>query len=472
MSMLFGLFKPDTGEIKVNGSKINFKSAIDASKEGIGMVHQHFKLVEVYTLLQNIILGAEPVTKMGFMKMKAARKQIEAIAKKYNLEVDLSTRADSASVGEQQRTEILKLLYRDSEILIFDEPTAVLSDQEIKGFLEILKEFKKQGKTIVIITHKLDEVKAVADRVSVIRKGEYIGTYDVKNITTEKLSEYMIGKKLNVVVNQSKFDYNNTKVCLEVRNLDLPKLSYQKLLAVKDLSFNINRGEILAIAGIEGNGQSEVAQAITGLLKPKKGRINFYSYKTNNIHELSTLSIKQIIDAGVSHVPEDRLRYALIPNESIAYNTVSALIDKPPFSKHGFIKQRSINKYAREICDTWDVRGTHNLKTPVRNLSGGNQQKLVVGREMTKKHSLIVMVQPTRGLDLKAISYIHEKILEDVKKGASVLLISYELDEIFKIADRILVMDRGRIVYESLTKNTDIKTVGSYLSRSAQKGEK
>ncbi len=474
MSMLFGLFKQDSGIIKVNGKEINFKSAIDASKAGIGMVHQHFKLVEIYTLFQNIILGAELVNKAGFIKAREAKEKIRKLAKKYDLTVNLDTKAMNASVGEQQRTEILKLLYRNSEILIFDEPTAVLSDKEIAGFLNILKEFKRQGKTIVIITHKLDEVKAIADRVSVIRKGEYIGTYNVKNVTTEKLSEYMIGSKLNMVTNNNIFNYDKAKLCLELDKISLPKLSHPKLLATKDLSFNIKQGEILALAGIEGNGQSEIALAITGLLKLKSGKINFYSNESKRPtkYELSKLSIRKIIDLGISNVPEDRLRYALIPNESIAYNTVSELINKNPFSNHGWINNREINKYARQICDKWDVRGSHNLKSPVRNLSGGNQQKLVVGREMTKKHSLIVMVQPTRGLDLKAISDIHKKIIQDVKKGSSVLLISYELDEIFKIADRILVVDQGKIVFESLTRNTSRKEIGEYLSRSALKGGK
>ncbi len=472
MSMLFGLFKPDTGTIKVNDKIVNFKSAIDASKAGIGMVHQHFKLVDVYTLFENIILGAELTNKLGFIRKNEAREKILNLSKKYNLKINLDTKAINATVGEQQRTEILKLLYRDSNILIFDEPTAVLSDDEIQGFLRMLKEFKKQGKTIVIITHKLNEVKAVADKVSVIRKGLYIGTYDVKSTSIEKISEYMIGQKFSEITNQRIFNYGKSTVALEVKNLYVNKISQPKLLGVNNISFNIKRGEILGIAGIEGNGQSEIALAIGGLIKPKSGVINFYKPKAKKPIDLSKLSIKKIYSEGISHIPEDRLKYALIPDESIAYNVVSPIIDRKPFSNFGFINKRAINNFAKEVCKKWDVRGANNINSPVRNLSGGNQQKLVVGREIEKFHSLVVMVQPTRGLDLKAISDIHKKVIKDTKNGSSVLLISYELDEIFKIADRVLVIDEGKFVYESKIKDTNKTIVGKYLSRSVKKGGK
>lgn len=472
MSILFGLFKPDTGEIKVNGKTVNFKSAIDASKAGIGMVHQHFKLVDVYTLFENIILGAELTNRFGFIRKKEARNKILKLSKEYNLKVNLDTKAINATVGEQQRTEILKLLYRDSNILIFDEPTAVLSDDEIQGFLKMLKEFKKQGKTIVIITHKLNEVKAVADRVSVIRKGLYIGTYDVKTTSIEKISEYMIGKKFSEVTNQRSFNYDKSNVALEVKNLTINKISQPKLIGINNISFDVKRGEILGIAGIEGNGQSEIALAIGGLIKPKAGVINFYKPKSKTPVDLTKLPIKKIYNEGVSHIPEDRLKYALIPDETIAYNVVSPIIDRKPFSNFGIINKRAINNFAKDVCKKWDVRGANNINSPVKNLSGGNQQKLVVGREIEKFHSLVVMVQPTRGLDLKAISDIHKKVMKDTKNGTSVLLISYELDEIFKIADRVLVIDEGKFVYESKIKDTNKTIVGNYLSRSVKKGSK
>lgn len=471
MSMLFGLFKPDSGEIKVNGKSVNFKSAIDAANAGIGMVHQHFKLVEVYSLLDNIILGAEPTNKLGIINKKQARNKIEKLANKYNLKVDLNTKVNNASVGEQQRTEILKLLYRDSEILIFDEPTAVLSDDEIKGFLNMLLEFKKQGKTIVIITHKLNEVKAIADRVSVIRKGEYIGTYDVAKSSIEDISRYMIGTKFNETKNNRIINYNaDRKNLLSVKNLTLSKISQPKILATKDLNFDVKQGEILAIAGIEGNGQSEIALAIGGITKPKHGEILFYSKENKKPIVINKCTVKNIYDFGISHVPEDRLKYGLIKNESIAYNVVSSIIDRKPFSHHGIINNNAINNYARLVCNEWDVRGSQNINSPVSNLSGGNQQKLVIGREMNKFHKLSVLVQPTRGLDLKAISDIHKKLIQDVKKGNSILLISYELDEIFKIADRILVIDNGKIVHETLTRDSNKEKIGQFLSRSAMKG--
>lgn len=468
MSILFGLFKPDKGTIKVNGQEVNFKSAIDASKKGIGMVHQHFQLVDIYTLFENIILGAEKTNKFGFVDFKKCRAQIEELSNKFNLKVDLDTKASNATVGMQQRTEILKLLYRDSDILIFDEPTAVLSDDEIKGFLNMLKEFKKLGKTIVIITHKLNEVKAVADRVSVIRKGEYIGSYDVRTTSIEKISKLMIGQKLSLTKKTKNLAYKELTPIIEVKNLTLSKISSPTINAVSNLSFDIKSGEILGIAGIEGNGQSEIALSIGGMIKPKQGEIIYHS--NNDSISLNDKTIKEIYDLGISHIPEDRIKYGIINDESIAYNAVSNIIDNKPFSSHGFINNHAINNYARRLCDEWDVRGSNNLKTSVKNLSGGNQQKLVIGRELTRQHNFTIMVQPTRGLDLKAISDIHKKILEDTNKGNSVLLISYELDEIFKIADRILVIDSGKIVYQSLTNKTNKNIVGKYLSRSATKG--
>jgi simple sugar transport system ATP-binding protein len=465
MSILFGLYKPDSGTILVNGKQVDFKTASEAQEFKLGMVHQHFKLVNVYTLLENIILGAE-ITRHGFLDKKTAASKIEELSKKYNLPIVLEKKVYDASVGEQQRVEILKLLYRGADILIFDEPTAVLSDEEIKGFLKMLHEFKKQGKTVILITHKLNEVIQVADRATVIRRGMVVQTYDVKKINTSVLATAMVGKKLETFTNKMlDKTFDDAPVVLDVKNLTITNQVHRTLDKIKNLSLKIHEGEIVGIAGIEGNGQSELALAICGLLKPKSGEILFYKDK-NKIINVESASVKELYkDKGIANVPEDRHKYGLILDDTVAMNTVLQMLSEKPFSRYGFINRREIAEYSKHVCNLFDVRGTAGGKSYARALSGGNQQKLVLGREIMRKHKLIVLVQPVRGLDIGAINFIHQKIVEDAKNGAAVILVSYEIDEILDVATRVLIMDEGKFVYDKPTKFTNKQLIGHYLSR-------
>ena len=467
MSILFGTLPYDSGKVIINGKEQILSNANDARKNGLGMVHQHFKLVNVYTLLDNIILGAE-MTKHGFLDRKSARKKIERISAEYNLPVNLDTLSINASVGEQQRTEILKLLYRDADILIFDEPTAVLSDEEIKGFLKMVLEFKKQGKTIILITHKLNEVKAVADRASIIRKGKLVKTVEVKNVTEQDMANEMVGYKLVLTKNDVKDkDYKDRPVICDIKNLSAYKLAQPKVLALKNFDLQIHEGEILGLAGIEGNGQTELALILGGLLKNRvSGSVTIYNIKSKTKIDVIDSKVKALYDNGLCHVPEDRLKYGLVLDESVAINAVLPQIDKRPFTVFGFLNKKQIKTYAKSIIAEWDVRGANNGKAKARSLSGGNQQKLVIGRELSRPHNFAIFVQPTRGLDLGAINYIHQRIIQDAKNGTAVLLISYELDEILSISTRIAVIDSGKIVYDSPAYKTNRVTIAKYLSHS------
>ncbi len=474
MSVLFGQFKADSGEVYVNGIQSRFKTSLDATNAGIGMVHQHFKLVNVYSLLDNIILGAE-TTKYGFIDRNESRKKIEAIAKKYNLRINLDNQVRYSSVGEQQTTEIIKLLYRDANILIFDEPTAVLSDVEIQGFLKMLKEFKELGKTIILITHKLNEVEQVADEVTVLRRGETIKTVPMKKTNKNALADMMVGEKLIMHINNiDDKDYKNRPVVCEIRNLNAYKTSQKHVLALNNLNLDVHQGEILGIAGIEGNGQTELALILGGLLKKRvSGSVKIY----DPVHKVMVDALKSSVNqlyscAGLAHVPEDRLKYGLVLDETVAINSVLPIINKRPFTYFGLINNVAINRYCKEIIYKWDVRGANGGKSLARSLSGGNQQKLVIGRELTREHNLSIFVQPTRGLDLGAIQYVHKKIIEDVKKGRTVILISYELDEILSIATRIVVLDKGKVVFNDLRKKANHQILGRYLSNSALSEQK
>ena len=465
MSILFGVYPCDSGKVIINGIKYDNITADTIKANGIGMVHQHFKLVNVYTLLDNIILGSE-MTKHGFIDRKSAREKIEKLARQYNLDINLDTKSIDASVGQQQRTEILKLLYRDADILIFDEPTAVLSDQEIEGFLKMLLEFKKQGKTIVLITHKLNEVMKVADNITIIRKGRLVKTIKKTNTNETKLANDIVGHKLVLIKNKNKDqDYKKRPVACEIKNVTVPKISQPKVNALNDFSLTIHQGEIVGLVGIEGNGQTELSLILGGLLKQKvTGEVYIYNMETNQKIDVLNNTVSKLYSNGLCHVPEDRLKYGLVLDETTAINTVLPEIDHYPFTRFGFIDNRQINKYAKSIISVWDVRGADNGKALARALSGGNQQKLVIGRELSRKHNIAIIVQPTRGLDLGAINYIHQKILEDAKKGTAILLISYELDEILAISSRIVVINNGKLVYETLGHNAKRSEIAKYLS--------
>lgn len=465
MSILFGVYPCDSGKVIINGVKWDNITADTIKANGIGMVHQHFKLVNVYTLLDNIILGSE-MTKHGFINRKSARAKIEKLARQYNLDVDLDIKSIDASVGQQQRTEILKLLYRDADILIFDEPTAVLSDQEIDGFLKMLLEFKKQGKTIILITHKLNEVMKVADNITIIRKGCLVKSIKKTDTNETKLANDMVGHKLVLIKNKNNDrNYKKRPIACEIKNVTVPKISQPKVNALNDFSLTIHQGEIVGLAGIEGNGQTELSLVLGGLLKQKvTGEVYIYNTETNQKINVLDTTISKLYNNGLCHVPEDRLKYGLVLDETTAINTVLPEIDRYPFTRFGFIDNRQISKFAKSIISVWDVRGADNGKSLARALSGGNQQKLVIGRELSRKHNIAIIVQPTRGLDLGAINYIHQKILQDAKNGTAILLISYELDEILAISSRIVVINNGKLVYETSGHKAKRSEIAKYLS--------
>ncbi|MCQ3908169.1 MAG: ABC transporter ATP-binding protein [Mycoplasmoidaceae bacterium] len=464
MSILFGLYKQDSGEIYVAGKKVDFKNAMQANAAGLGMVHQHFKLVLAFNLLQNIILGAE-TTRRGLLYEKPAIEKINKICNEYGFKIDLMQKTAEASVGTQQKVEIIKLLYRGAEVLIFDEPTAVLSDDEIAGFLNMLRTLKKQGKTIILISHKLNEVLDVADTITVLRKGITVGTYPRSEVDTAKLVELIVGHKMIENPNVLNFE-NRLSPILKIEHIKMHKQSDKNLTAINDLSLTVNSGEIVGIAGIEGNGQSELALALAGLQHPDKGKITFYvsGLDTDITHETPHI----ISNLGLSHVPEDRHKYGCILDETVAFNLISNQINNKLYNRFGFLKMKEINMNANNLCTKFNVLGANKGKSKFRSLSGGNQQKVVVARELSKPHSIIVMVQPTRGLDIGAINTIHEYILEESKKGKAVILISYELDEILKIASRVVVMDHGDIVYDGLKTKTDRQLIGKFLMRTGK----
>ena len=394
MSVLFGLYQPEEGIIKKDGKEVKINNPNDANDLGIGMVHQHFKLVQCFTVLDNIILGVE-TTKYGILQKKEARKRVLELSEKYGLKVDPDALIQDITVGMQQRTEILKMLYRDNDILIFDEPTAVLTPSEIDELMQIMKNLAKEGKSILFISHKLNEIMSVADRCSVLRRGKYIGTVDIKDTTKEELSKMMVGRDVQLVV--SKEDAKPTDVVLDVQNLVVPSSHHHKN-AVNNVSFKVRRGEIVCIAGIDGNGQSELVYGITGITKATGGTI------TLDGKDISKMSIRERNTSGLSHIPEDRQRHGLVLDYSLAYNMVLQRYFEPEFrSKLGFLKKKNIRQYANDLIDQFDVRSGQGAATITRSMSGGNQQKAIIAREMDREHDLLIAVQPTRGLDVGAI---------------------------------------------------------------------
>lgn len=458
MSILFGLYQPDDGCIKVNGKEVKINGPLDANALGIGMVHQHFQLVHNFTVLQNIVLGKED-TKNGFLKMKDARKKVVELSEKYHLSVNPDALISDITVGMQQRVEILKMLYRDNDILIFDEPTAVLTPQEIEELIAIMKNLVSEGKSIIFITHKLNEIKAAADRCSVLRRGQYIGTIDVAETDKEKMSEMMVGHKVSLTVEKSPSKPGEN--VLEVKNMFVRGKKNSKDL-IHDISFNIRKGEIVCIAGIDGNGQSELVEAITGMRNIDSGSIKI------NGDELSKKSIRYRNTHGLSHIPEDRHKHGLVLDYSIADNMVLQNYFEPEFQSMGFIKKKSISEYAQKLSDKFDVRSGQGIETITRSMSGGNQQKVIIARELTKKHDLLVAVQPTRGLDVGAIEFIHKQIVKERDEGAAVMLVSLEIEEVMNLSDRILVIYEGEIVGELDPKKTTIKELGLYMAGSGK----
>lgn len=493
MSILFGIYEQDEGNIYINGEKVKFQSAKDAQKYRIGMVHQHFKLVDNYSVLQNVILGSEPVISKSFtfINKKQAINKLNELIKKYSFNLNIYDKVQNLTVGQQQKVEILKLLYRDSDILIFDEPTAVLSDDEIKSFLEMIKDFKKSGKTIIIITHKLNEIKEVADNCTVIRHGKVVDKFSIKDTSIEKMAEAMVGRSLKNISNESSIDFENNETIVEIKNLPLalmsnPSVKFSKNKIISDLyakiriserinkvkewwykllvsmkfdklmylkkpeeldfslptiNLKIRAGEILAIAGVEGNGQSQLVEYVSGLRKSPENTIIY------NTKDSSFKSIKwRYKFGGLSFVPEDRHKHGLFLDDSIMFNSVSNQMYDKNYNTYGFIATNSIKNHALNVINEFDVRGVGSIDDSVRGLSGGNQQKLIIGREINKNSKFIIFTQPTRGLDVGAIEYIHSRILQAKEEGKAILLVSYELDEILALADTIAVMSKNQIV--------------------------
>ncbi|NLZ81294.1 MAG: ABC transporter ATP-binding protein [Clostridiales bacterium] len=461
MSVLFGLYQAEKGEIRKNGEIVKVNNPNDANNLGIGMVHQHFKLVEIFTVLENIILGIEP-NKLGFLKKKEAREKVVELSKQYGLYVDPDAIIEKISVGMQQRVEILKMLYRENEILIFDEPTAVLTPQEIDELMEIMRNFTKEGKSILFITHKLNEIMAVADRCTVLRKGKFIGTVDINNTTKEELSRMMVGREVSLKIDKK--EYKPGQVVLSAENITVLS-GMGKKSAVKDISFNVNAGEILCVAGIDGNGQTELISALTGLEKIDNGKLVLAGT------DITKASIRNRSKAGMSHIPEDRHKHGLVLEYSLEDNLVLQRYWEPKFQKNGFINKHEIRKYADRLIGEFDIRSGQGPVTITRSMSGGNQQKAILARELDKEHKLVVAVQPTRGLDVGAIEFIHKQLIKTRDAGNAVLLVSMELDEVMEISDRIIVMYEGEIVGELDPKKTTIEELGLYMS-GAKRDEK
>ena len=455
MSVLFGLYQAEEGIIKKDGVEVSIKDPNDANALGIGMVHQHFKLVECFTVLDNIIMGVEPV-KCGFLQKKEAREKVLALSEKYGLQIDPDALIEDITVGMQQRTEILKMLYRDNEILIFDEPTAVLTPQEIDELMQIMKNLAAEGKSILFISHKLNEIMAVADRCTVLRKGKCIGTVDTKDTSVEQLSAMMVGRDVSFHV--EKKPSQPGEVVLDVEHMTVAS-KVHKNNAVKDVSLKVRRGEIVCIAGIDGNGQTEFVYGLTGLEPLASGRITLCG------QDITKMSIRKRNVLGMSHIPEDRHKHGLVLDYSLEDNLVLERYFEPEFTdKAGFLRRDNIRKYAEKLIDQYDVRSGQGPVTIARSMSGGNQQKAIVAREIDKDPELLVAVQPTRGLDVGAIEYIHKQLVAQRDAGKAVLLVSLELDEVMDVPDRILVMYEGEIVGELDPKTTTQEELGLYMA--------
>ena len=474
MSILFGLYEPDSGIIKKDGEVVKITNPNDATKLNIGMVHQHFKLVDTFSVLQNIILGDETLKEykdnLNFFKKsfnwlnkhilklidyKKAREEVNKIIEQYDLHVDLDKKVKDISVEMQQKVEIIKMLYRKNDILIFDEPTAVLTEQEIQDFLNVLRNLKKEGKSIIFISHKLNELFAVCDEITVIRKGQYIDTLNIKDTSKEEISALMVGRKVEIY--NSKTKKKPLDEILRVEHLTMVD-PFSKKKIVNDISFNVRKGEIVTLAGIDGNGQQEVIYGITGIKKAQEGTILL------NNKDISSFSIREKIKAGLSHIPEDRHKYGLVLDYSIYENSVLDRYYEKEFSKYLFLNQKTIKKYADELIEKYDIRSSGDSNTLVRSMSGGNQQKIIIGREIERDTDLLIAVQPTRGLDIGAIETIHQLLLKQREENKAILLVSLELDQVFSLSDRILVMFEGEIVGEFTPDKVSKETLGLYMS--------
>ena len=455
MSVLFGLYQAEEGVIRKDGVEVAINNPNDANALGIGMVHQHFKLVECFSVLDNIILGVED-TKNGFLQRDQARRKVMALSEQYGLQVNPDAIIEDISVGMQQRTEILKMLYRDNEILIFDEPTAVLTPQEIEELLQIMKNLAAEGKSILFISHKLNEIMEVADRCSVLRKGKYIGTVEIPNTTKAELSRMMVGRDVEFAV--QKTPAHPADVVLDVQNLTVAS-KVHKNNAVKNVSFQVHAGEIVCIAGIDGNGQSELVFGISGLEPVTGGTVTMLG------RDITHAPIRKRSLMGMSHIPEDRHKHGLVLDYTLEDNLILQRYFQPEFTnKAGFLRRKNIRTYAQRLIEQYDIRSGQGPITIARSMSGGNQQKAIIAREIDKDPQLLIAVQPTRGLDVGAIEYIHKQIVAQRDAGKAVLLVSLELDEVMTVSDRILVMYEGEIVGQLDPKTTTVEELGLYMA--------
>lgn len=451
MGMLSGLLKPTEGQILVEGKEVEMESPRDAKKLGIGMVHQHFMLIPAFTVLENIILGEEPL-KGGRIDYKKASQEIERLAEKYQLDIDLKAKVADITVGMQQRVEIMKALYRKANIFIFDEPTAALTPQEIDQLMKIFRALADEGKSIIFITHKLKEIKEAADRCIVIRAGRVIDDVMVADVAEEKMAEMMVGRKIRTTVDKAEVD--QSKAVLEVKGLNVENHGLQ---AVKNLDLTVHTGEIVGVAGVDGNGQSELIDALTGMRKIKSGSVKI------NGKEYANHSVREITETGVGYIPEDRQVVGLVLPMTISENLALKNYYRKPFNNHGILEYADINQNGKDLIEKFDIR-SQSEKEAVGSLSGGNQQKVIVAREISSKPDLLIAANPTRGVDVGAIEYIHEKINDERNDGRAVLLVSFELDEILKLSDRVVVMHAGEIVGEIDPKNTSAEELGLMMA--------
>ncbi len=458
MSILFGLYQPDGGSIRIRGQAAVVSDPNVANELGIGMVHQHFKLVHNFTVMENIILGLEPRQGLSIDVKKAAKK-VEELSRLYGLDVDPCARIEDISVGMQQRVEILKMLYRDAEILIFDEPTAVLTPQEIHELMAVMRRLVEEGKTILLITHKLKEIKAVADTCTVLRRGRLIGTVAVKDASEASMAEMMVGREVNFSVDKG--PASPGEVVLEIQSLRVK--NSKDILAVKDLSLSVRKGEILGLCGIDGNGQTELIQALTGLARIESGSVRIHG------HEVTRLPVRQRLDRGLGHIPEDRHRHGLVLDFRLDENMVIHSYGRAPFSRYGVLDAAAIRSNADRLIAEFDVRAGKGPATLARSMSGGNQQKAILAREIDRSPDAFVIAQPTRGLDVGAIEYIHKRIVAERDKGKAILLVSLELDEILDVSDRIAVIYGGEIVGIVDADKTDENELGLMMSGSVRK---
>ena len=457
MSMLYGLYEPDHGEIYIRGEKVEFKSPSEAAAKKLGMVHQHFKLVDNYTVGENIVLGIEPVKKaLGFIPyvdMKEANEKIRSLSKEYGLEVNPTDKISDINVSIRQRVEIIKMLYREAEILIFDEPTSILTPQEVEYLLKIMEELRRGGKTIILITHKIEEIKKIADRCAILRKGALIDILDVKTTSTQEMANLMVGRTVALRATKSEAKFGD--VVLSVKGLCVR--DEEKVQVVKNVSFDIHAGEIFAIAGVSGNGQVELADAITGLDKIESGTVTLLG------KDITHDSIRQRTEAGITYIPEDRQTFGVFQDFTLRDNLMIRRYYKEPFSKSGIFHFETAEQYAKELIDEYDIRSGQGPKTIMRSMSGGNQQKAIVGREIEEHSELIIFVQPTRGLDMGAIENIHKQIIQERDRGAAILLISLELEEVMGLADTIGVIYNGQILKIADTKELTAQDIGRYM---------